>query len=85
MNLEDTYEHNFLTLPDKTHWNAVQDVRRNLAHLGPSCVVMSPLGYIEVDWGSIKTYRTAIDTFPIPLTYRINDNEILQVRHIYED
>lgn len=85
MNLPDTYEHSFSTLPDSRHWNAVQDVKRSLAHLGPTCVIMSPLGFIEVDWGSVKTYRAAISVYPIPLTYKLNDNEILQVRHIYED
>lgn len=65
------------------YWDAVCSVKKLLEPLGVTYVGMHKHGYIEVDWGSIKTFRTAIDTFPIPLTYKISDNEILQVRHTY--
>ncbi len=85
MNLLDSSEQRFSTCPSGRHLTAISNVRQILSHLNPNNVEMNPLGYISVDWGSVKTYRAAIDSFPIPLTYKISDDEILQVRHKYKE
>lgn len=85
MNSLDSSEQHFLMSHSETRLNATNVVWQNLAHLNPVSVSMHPLGFLEVDWGSVKTYRIAVETFPIPLTYKINDDEIIQVRHKYKD
>lgn len=85
MNLSVSSDENFIAIPRTEHWEAVQSIKKILTHLNPLCIGMHKYGYIEVDWGSVKTYRTAINSFPIPLTYKISEDEVLQVRHIYHD